>query len=403
MHSQLVSLLLITACLLLACAHQPPPSNIRLSLYNPISSTDLFGYDLLTKPINIAELPFGTELAATITAHTVKFIIDGDITVTDDSAPFTLPLPKKSFNLEVIGYAESQQPIANTQLRITLSGKGLAQSTVKLSASETQEWLATHLDSVMKPKRFHAKNQLTMPYRLFVPEFYDPKIQYPLVVFLHGRGQRGQANEAKIYRDAALFTGPNSIVSPNAQQDFPSIILVPQCSDRSNTEEWANWIGNSAQEPFKGLGADGSYPQDLEPSASGAAALELIEYIAKKYSIDHDRIYLTGVSMGGFGTWELTSRRPDLFAAAVPMAGYSAPQTIDKIQHIPYWIFHGDLDEYNPVAGSRTMYKLLKERGAQVRYTELTGFTHVASFKQAWQNAAILPWLFAQKRPPRRK
>ena len=74
--------------------------------------------------------------------------------------------------------------------------------------------------------------------------------------------------------------------------------------------------------------------------------------------------YLIGLSMGGFGTWEFTARRPDLFAAAVPMAGFSDPRQVNKIRHIPFWIFHGDRDEANPVEGSGTMYQLLKKTGA---------------------------------------
>lgn len=264
--------------------------------------------------------------------------------------------------------------------------------------AENIAWAEANIDKALERKEFSAKNGLTMPYRLFVPENYSPEQSYPLLVFLHGRGDRGSDNRADIYDNTGLFDGPQSIISPNMQAQYPSLVLVPQCADTRPDEEWAHAEGNTPEEPFKGLGADGHYQQHPEPSASGAAALELIEKIIADYAVDQDRVYLTGVSMGGFGTWEFITRRPDLFAAAVPMAGYSDPSQVEKIKHIPIWIFHGDQDEYNPVQGSRNMARLLGMNGAEVRYSELRGFKHVDSFEEAWKNRQIIPWMFSKKR-----
>jgi len=255
------------------------------------------------------------------------------------------------------------------------------------------------LDNMLSRNSFKASNGMTMPYRLYVPKNISPHKTYPLLVFLHGRGERGTDNTAKMFAHTGLFNGQNSILSPANRQKYPSIIVVPQCSDLSADQEWAHWIGNSPQQPFAGLGKDGSYQQHTEASTSGAAAVELIERLIAQYQVDQQRVYLTGISMGGFGTWEFTARHPQLFAAAVPMAGFSDPQTAERVKHIPFWVFHGSNDEYNPVQGSRNMTDKLKTLGGNVRYTELQGLKHSETFKEAWNNADILPWLFSQKKP----
>ena len=239
---------------------------------------------------------------------------------------------------------------------------------------------------------------MQMPYRLFTPKATAQKL--PLVIFLHGRGDRGTDNGAQTYQRVGLFINEHSLIGPNMQATFPCYVLVPQCSDKTVNEEWAKWVGNSPETPFKGLGKDGSYQMNPAPSESGAAALELIEHIMISKPIDKERIYLVGLSMGGFGTWEFTARRPDLFAAAVPMAGFSDPDQIEKIRHIPFWIFHGGADEANPVEGSRNMYSLLKTAGADVRYTEYPDADHGTSFKLAFQEEQLIPWMFAQRKVP---
>lgn len=284
-------------------------------------------------------------------------------------------------------------------------GKTLTSPNIVYSDAETDReniaWAEANLNAALEKKRFAASSGMTMPYRLFTPVEKPAEKKYPLLVFLHGRGDRGDDNRADMFDSVGLFTGPQSIVSPNMQEKYPSFVLIPQCADTRPDEEWAHAMGNTPEEPFKGLGDNGHYKQHPEPSASGAAALELIEKIIADYPVDPDRVYITGVSMGGFGTWEFITRRPDLFAAAVPMAGYSDPSLANKITHIPIWIFHGDEDEYNPVEGSRNMAQLLGSLGAEVRYSELQGYKHVESFRQAWNNRQIIPWLFSKKRQSR--
>ncbi len=267
----------------------------------------------------------------------------------------------------------------------------------ELSNVETLEWVAANIDSVLTKNTFLASNGMQMPYRLYSPED-EHQEKIPLVIFLHGRGDRGTDNGSQIYKGTGLFMNEMSLVAPNMQAKYPSYVLAPQCSAKTINEEWAKWVGNTPETPFLGLGEDGSYTMNPSPSESGAATLELIDKMIATLPIDADRVYLIGKSMGGFGTWEYTARRPDLFAAAVPMAGYSDPAQIENIKHIPFWIFHGGADNGNPVEGSRTMYKLLSDADANVKYTEYEGANHGQSFIKAFNEPDLIPWMFSKKK-----
>ncbi len=253
------------------------------------------------------------------------------------------------------------------------------------------------IDSLMEKHTFLSTNGVQMSYRLFNP-INEKNEKIPLLIFLHGRGDRGIDNGTRIYHEAGMIVNTNSLLTTQMQLKYPCYILVPQCSDKTENEEWAKWVGNSPETPFKGLGDDGTYIMSQQPSESGETALQLIEQIIKDKNIDTDRVYIIGLSMGGFGTWEFTARKPNLFAGAVPMAGYSDPNQLENIKHIPFWIFHGDMDKWNPVAGSRTMFKLLSDGQADVRYTEYKNTGHGESFKKAFNEVELIPWLFSKRR-----
>ncbi|WP_346881122.1 prolyl oligopeptidase family serine peptidase [uncultured Algibacter sp.] len=253
------------------------------------------------------------------------------------------------------------------------------------------------IEAKMFKKTFLASNGLEMPYRLFSP--LDSSVQKkPLIIFLHGRGDRGTDNDSKIYHEFGFITQPNSLLTKDMQAQYPCYILVPQCSNKTENEEWAKWVGNNPETPFKGLSKDGSYSMNEAPSQSGEAALELIKKTIQNNPVDASRVYIIGLSMGGFGTWEFTARQPDLFAAAIPMAGYSEPSKIETIKHIPFWIFHGDTDKWNPVEGSRNMHKLLSNVNADVKYTEYKNTGHGEAFVKAFSEPELLPWLFSKSK-----
>jgi predicted peptidase len=256
---------------------------------------------------------------------------------------------------------------------------------------------AEKIDALLVKNTFAATNGLKMPYRLFSPYNTSAK-KKPLIIFLHGRGDRGTDNESKTYREAGFITNSNSLLSKKMQAQYPCYILVPQCSDKTENEEWAKWIGNTPETPFNGLSKHGSYSMNDIPSESGEAALELIEKTIQNNNIDPNRIYIIGISMGGFGVWEFVARKPTLFAAAIPMAGYSDPTQIENIQHIPIWIFHGNIDKWNPVEGSRNMHTLLSEKNADVKYTEYENTGHGEAFQKAFNEEKLISWLFSKSK-----
>jgi predicted esterase len=360
---------------------------------------------------NRVELPPSFLIKAHVSAgvKSVKFILPNGVEIVDNEVPFLIEeheiklISASSemgiFQIEVCTYDSIQARGKETgylKKSLIIALTGMDPDFQRLDTPESAEWIGENIDRVLQRNTFIASNKHEMPYRIFIPPFYSESVKYPLLVFLHGRGQRGSDNGPQIY-SSELFLGEGSIVTPNMQFQFPSIVLVPQCSDKTEMEEWARWIGNSVAEPFKGLGKDGNYKQNQKPSDSGQAFLELLEETLQKYSVDKNRVYLTGVSMGGFGTWDFITRRPELFAAAVPMAGYSDPSKASKITHIPIWIFHGNSDQWNPVQGSRIMYETLLQLGGNIRYTEYENTGHNETFQYAWQEKELFKWMFSQQ------
>jgi len=263
--------------------------------------------------------------------------------------------------------------------------------------NNTEESLTKEtIDTLLVKDDFKASNGLELPYRIFKPKNTNAK--QPLIVFLHGRGDRGTENGTRTYHEFGWVTQQNSILSVKMQDKYPCYILIPQCSDKTKNEEWAKWIGNTPETPFEGLSKNGTCKMHPQPSESGAATLELIETTISTYAIDKNRVYLIGLSMGGFGTWEFIARRPNLFAAAIPMAGYSDPDQVKRIKDIPLWIFHGSHDQWNPVEGSRHMYKLLLNQKADVTYTEYESTGHTDAFKKAFNEPNLLLWLFSKSK-----
>jgi predicted peptidase len=216
----------------------------------------------------------------------------------------------------------------------------------------------------------------TLPYRLMKPMTQNPKAKYPLVLCLHGAGERGRDNELNLKHVTALF-----IDSANRIK-YPAFVLVPQCPPQARWVD-VDWRAESHRMPAK-------------PSPSMRAVIELVEQISKQYPIDKTRIYVTGLSMGGYGTWDIICRKPDFFAAAVPVCGGGDEAQVPKIKHIPIWVFHGSQDGIVKVQRSRNMVQALKEQGSSVLYTEYPDVQH-DSWKPAYQDPKLAEWLFSQK------
>lgn len=219
----------------------------------------------------------------------------------------------------------------------------------------------------------------SLPYRLLTPRDYDPGQAYPLVLFLHGIGERGSDNEAQLINGVSEWLG-----NDDARARYPCFVVVPQCPDgqESDTASWSNW------EPGK--------PTITKPTR---LALETIAAVQQEFNIDAHRLYIGGLSMGGFGAWNVLTEHPAMFAAAVIICGGTDPNQAPRIAAVPVWLFHGNQDDAVPVKLSRDMFQALLKAGGSPGYTEYPEVGH-ASWVPALQDAQLLRWLFAQKRSP---
>lgn len=226
--------------------------------------------------------------------------------------------------------------------------------------------------------RTFADGDFKLPYRLLKPKDYDAKQKYPLVLFLHGAGERGENNKAQ------LVHGMNDFASDEIMAKYPAFVIAPQCpTDKKWVEvDWSASQHTTPEQPSLGL----------------AATLKAIEALQKEFSIDDQRLYITGLSMGGYGTWDALARRPELFAAAAPICGGADLATASKIKAIPIWAFHGDKDTAVKPHRSRDMVAALKAAGGTPKYTEYPGVGH-DSWSQTYRDPAFYEWLFAQRKP----
>ncbi len=388
-------------------------SAVHFGLFNVVTDALEPGFDPLPSTLHRVELPPRFTLEARVPAGTmsVKFSLAGKDTV-DDAAPFRLTEDALgtaqawdaafgSHEVKVATFASadgSGTSVHEFTQTIELSALGMDAAFTPTDQPTNDAWVAANLDQVLEPKTFTGSAGM-LPYRLYTPQHYDASVKYPVLIYLHGRGQRGYDNEGTY--TTQLFHGPQSIVSPNQQHRFPSFVIVPQCGDMPAHQEWAHWIGNSEQNLYAGLSQDGSYMQHADPFPSALLVKELVESLPAGLSIEPARVYLTGESMGGFGTWEFTTRWPDVFAVGVPMAGYSDRSKVSRILHIPFWVFHGDADQSNPVAGSRAMVEAINAAGGSAKYTEYPGVDHSGTFSKAWtEEQELLPFIYSQRRKP---
>lgn len=212
----------------------------------------------------------------------------------------------------------------------------------------------------MTARVFESPRHGAMPYRWFAPAGADRPL--PLVVFLHGAGERGDDNRRQ------LTHGVRTFLAAGNQQARPCFVAAPQCP----RGRW--W--------------------------DAAALVEFTAALAQEPGVDPDRLYLTGLSMGGFATWHVAGERPDLFAAALPVCGGGRPETALGLSTLPIWAFHGDADRVVAVDQSRTMIDAIRSCGGTPDYTEYPGIGH-DSWTRTYADAAVHEWLFAQRRVPR--
>ena len=237
--------------------------------------------------------------------------------------------------------------------------------------------------SVPPPHYEYAKCLFTdgadrLPYRMLSPEKTEEGVSYPLVIFLHGSGERGTDNESQLAHGASMFSNP-----VNASR-YPAYVVFPQCKEKT----WTGRVDEREFMPGAGL-PDESRTEEL--------VVSLVDELVRNYPIDRDRIYIVGISMGAIAAYDLVCRYPSLFAAAVPICGAVNPERLEAAKNVSFMIFHGEEDDEIPSICSREAYKALHSAGAEVDYVEFAGTGHDC-WTLAFNTPTLLPWLFAQSR-----
>jgi predicted peptidase len=222
----------------------------------------------------------------------------------------------------------------------------------------------------------------TLNYRILYPQKYKKNRAYPLVMFLHGAGERGNDNVAQLTHGASLF------LKPTNRKYFQGIVIFPQCpKDKS----WSKF--KVVNNRWAGIDSEGEAPitQQLVKA--------LMDSLVNNRHVNERRVYLGGLSMGAFGSYDLLRRYPDFFAAAFPICGVAdIPLLVQQAKEVPMWIFHGEKDAVVPPEPNRELYKALMTAGAtDVTYSEYPGVGH-NSWDNAFAEPKLLPWLFSHKK-----
>jgi len=217
--------------------------------------------------------------------------------------------------------------------------------------------------------RTYKSRDQNMPYRLFVPQGYDKLKKYPLVIWLHGGGSSGDDNEKQIALDNKL--GTHFWTRKENQDKHPAFVLAPQ-----SLGGWDSNISTDLSDELK-------------------LVLAILEVVRKEYNIDPDRMYVAGQSNGGIGAFGLITKKPGLFAAAIPLCGAGNPGIAVRAAKTAVWAFHGEKDEVISSESSRNMITALKKAGGNPRYTEYKGVGHDI-WELVFKEPGLEEWLFAQ-------
>lgn len=228
-----------------------------------------------------------------------------------------------------------------------------------------------------------SKNGAILPYRILYPQNFKKNQKYPLLIVLHGAGERGNENQLQLTHGASLF------VQDDVRKKFPAIVIFPQCPTDSY---WSNVTIETEGEKRNFM-----FHEDGAPTKAMLSLISLIDDLSKQSYVDQHRIYIGGLSMGGMGTFELLARTPKLFAAAFVICGGGHPDTVKAYaKRVPVWIFHGAKDDVIPLSSSEIMVNALKDAGAKPKFTIYPDAEH-DSWTQAFAEPELLPWLFSHR------
>lgn len=243
--------------------------------------------------------------------------------------------------------------------------------------------IAMAQDVAAYQKNVFVKNGDSIPYRLLLPKDFDASKKYPLLLFLHGSGERGNDNEAQLVHGSSLF------LSPEVRDNHKAIVVFPQCAANSS---WAK-IDVKGDFPDREF----IYYENATPTKDMLLLEGLIKHLKKNYKLDKKRMYVGGLSMGGMGTFELVRRNPKTFAAAFPICGGANPAISKKLAKPKWWVFHGEADEVVPEKYSAQMVEAMGKMGIDIKYTVYPGVGH-NSWDNAFAEPELLTWLFSKSK-----
>ncbi len=233
-------------------------------------------------------------------------------------------------------------------------------------------------------KYWYVQETDTLPYRMLLPARYNPTKKYPLIIFLHGSGGRGNNNGSQLNNGGTLF------IRDSIMLNYPAIVVFPQCSKGTSwTNLWSYKDTTSKIRTYK-------FPKQSPPKKDMQLVMELIADLEKNYSIDTGRLYVGGVSMGGFGTYDIVNRMPGKFAAAFVICGAGDTSNAKNMNPTSWWLFHGEKDSTVFPGNSRMMEAALKNAGAEVKLTIYPEDGH-ESWNDAFKEPGFFDWMFEQK------
>ncbi|MDT0678025.1 prolyl oligopeptidase family serine peptidase [Autumnicola musiva] len=226
------------------------------------------------------------------------------------------------------------------------------------------------------------RNNDTLNYRILYPKDFSEEEKYPVMLFLHGAGERGSNNESQLVHGSSLF------LKEESRNRFPAIVIFPQVP---KDDYWANVEVNRDSFPlqfkFKNLEA---------PTTSMKMAISLMDSVTQQKFVDQNRVYVGGLSMGGMGTFEILSRKPKMFASAFAICGAADPAVIDKYKEdLEIWIFHGEQDNVVPPEFSKMMAREINSSGRDAKLSLYPEDNH-NSWDSALAEPYLLPWLFSK-------
>ena len=249
-------------------------------------------------------------------------------------------------------------------------------------AQVTSELLALYRPALFEAGESVPVEGSKLRYRMMAPVKVEPGKKYPLVLFLHGAGERGSDNEKQLVHGAAEFA------LPKRRKAFPAYVLFPQCP---NGKRWveSDWDLPSGRNEFP-----------TAPSQPMSQVLALVDSLVDELPIDPKRLYVTGLSMGGQGTWYAAVAPPKRFAAMLEVCGGGDPSWAPRYAGTPVWALHGQSDSVVPISRAREMISALSESGhwPELRYVEYPDVGH-NSWSRTYARDDIYRWLFSQRKP----